>query len=253
VVLGPSDAPLPKGKAPGAGSFRRLAAVVAAGNLIVTPEFRRTCRRHRVAVMASAQPPRRLLTKLAAYIRANLAVETSVHGVLLEIFGVGVLILGPSGIGKSECAMDLVMRGHRLVADDLIFIRRVSGQTLVGRGPELAGYHMEIRGLGIINIKDLFGVAAIMASKKIDLVVRLESWNNLQDYDRLGLEEQYHEILNVRLPYNCIPVSPGRNITAILEVAARNFLLRRQGYHTAKELEANLAGRLEREARPAPS
>lgn len=170
--------------------------------------------------------------------------KATLHGVLMEVSGVGVLILGPSGIGKSESALDLVMRGHRLIADDLIHVGRKSDGSLMGRGARHAGSHMEIRGLGIIDIQKLFGVASVLKHKKIDLVVDLREWDTLRDYDRLGLDEEYYELLGVRLPYLRLPVSHGRNMAVILEVAARNHLLKDQGCFTAKEFNESLTRRL---------
>jgi HPr kinase/phosphorylase len=176
--------------------------------------------------------------------REDQSVETTVHGVLMEVSGVGVLILGPSGIGKSESALELVMRGHRLIADDLIVVDRIGEETLLGRGADHSGAHMEIRGLGIINIKDLFGVASVLECRKVELVVDLREWKSLQDCDRLGLEEEHYDLLGIRLPYLRLPVSHGRNMAVILEVAARNHLLKKGGCFTAREFERSLARRL---------
>lgn len=176
--------------------------------------------------------------------RGKESVETTVHGVLVEVSGVGVLILGPSGIGKSESALELVMRGHRLIADDLIVVGKVGEETLLGRGADHSGAHMEIRGLGIINIKDLFGVASVLECRKVELVVDLREWKSLQDCDRLGLDEEHYDLLGVRLPYLRLPVSHGRNMAVILEVAARNHLLKIGGCFTAREFEKSLARRL---------
>jgi HPr kinase/phosphorylase len=173
----------------------------------------------------------------------EVAATSSVHGVLLEISGVGILIVGPSGIGKSESALDLVTRGHRLIADDLIIVSRY-GERVVGRGGDHAGAHMEIRGLGIINIRDLFGVASVLESKSIDLVVDLREWDTLKECDRLGLDEEHYDLLDVHLPYLRIPVSHGRNMAVILEVAARNYLLKAGGCFTSREFDRALSRRL---------
>jgi len=180
------------------------------------------------------------LSRLGFFLRNRLGAEITVHGVLVEIFGVGVLILGPSGIGKSESALELVTRGHRLIADDMVIVHRGENRSLMGSGSGLARYHMEIRGLGIIDVKELYGVAAVLASVEIELVVQLEVWNNAAHYDRLGLEEHYRRLLDIPVADLRVPVSPGRNIAVILEVAARNFLLKKQGYHTARELNRRL-------------
>ncbi|HWT81371.1 MAG TPA: HPr kinase/phosphorylase, partial [Candidatus Methylomirabilis sp.] len=150
--------------------------------------------------------------------------ETTLHGVLIDVYGIGVLLLGESGTGKSECALDLVTRGHRLVADDVVEVLRESDGILIGRGPARIRHHMEVRGLGIINIRDLFGVAAIRYRKRIELVILLEAWRPEEEYDRLGVEEQTHRILDVPIPQLRIPVSAGRNIAILVEVAARNHL-----------------------------
>jgi HPr kinase/phosphorylase len=160
--------------------------------------------------------------------------------VLVQIFGVGVLILGPSAIGKSESALELVTRGHRLIADDMVIVHRGESHALMGSGSGLARYHMEIRGIGIIDVKELYGVAAVLAAAEIELIVELEPWQAGADYDRLGLEEHYRKLLDVAVPHLRVPVSPGRNIAVILEVAARNHLLKKQGYHSARELQRRL-------------
>ncbi len=183
-----------------------------------------------------------LITK---FLEERLLPTTHVHGVLVDVLGVGVLLLGKSGIGKSECALDLVIRGHRLVADDIIFIKKKMPAALVGQVAESIQYHMEIRGLGIINIKDLFGVSSIREKKIIDMVLELVEWDPTQEYDRLGIDDQVYTILGVDLMHLRIPVSPGRNLTSIIEVAARNFLLKGMGYHSAREFHEKLLSRLE--------
>ncbi|MCP4199492.1 MAG: HPr(Ser) kinase/phosphatase [Proteobacteria bacterium] len=174
---------------------------------------------------------------LHRYLFNRLARVRSVHGVLVDVFGVGVLMIGKSGIGKSECALELVMRGHRLVADDVIEISKRPPSTIIGSGAELIRHHMEIRGLGIINVRDLFGISAIRELKRIDLVVSLEDWDDEKSYERLGVSIKTHEILSVVLPKVLIPVRPGRSLTAIVEVAARNQLLKSMGHHSAMEFQ----------------
>jgi HPr kinase/phosphorylase len=168
--------------------------------------------------------------------------ETTLHGVLLDVYGIGVLLLGESGTGKSECALDLVTRGHRLVADDIVEIARGSDQIVIGRGPARIRHHMEVRGLGIINIRDLFGVAAIRHRKRIELVIQLEVWRADEEYDRLGLEEQSYPILGIPVPLLRIPISAGRNVAILIEVAARNHLLKLMGVHAARAFTVRLAG-----------
>lgn len=182
-----------------------------------------------------------LITK---FLEEHLLPSTTLHGVLVDVLGVGVLLMGKSGIGKSECGLDLVLRGHRLVADDVVKVRLKLPAVLFGEGMDLLHYHMEIRGLGIINIKHLFGVAAIRERKKIDLVVELLEWEAGQEYDRLGIDEQKYLILGVEIPLLRIPVRPGRNMTTIVEVAARNQLLKEMGYHSAHEFQDRLEQRM---------
>jgi HPr kinase/phosphorylase len=183
-----------------------------------------------------------LITK---FLEERLLPTTHIHGVLVDVLGVGVLLLGKSGIGKSECALDLVIRGHRLVADDIIYIKKKMPAALVGQAGEAIQHHMEIRGLGIINVKDLYGVSSIRDKKIIDMVLELIEWAPDQEYDRLGIDDQVHTILGVDLPHLKIPVTPGRNLTSIIEVAARNFLLKGMGYHSAKEFHEKLLARMD--------
>lgn len=166
----------------------------------------------------------------------------SLHGVLVDVSGIGVLLLGESGTGKSECALDLVTRGHALVADDVVEICREDEQTVVGCGPARIRHHMEVRGLGVINIRDLFGLAAVRDRKRIELVIRLEPWRPEEEYDRLGLSDQTHVLMGVELPALCIPVSAGRNVAILVEVAARNHMLKRMGIHAARALASRLGG-----------
>ena len=183
-----------------------------------------------------------LITK---FLEESLLPTTHIHGVLVDVLGVGVLLLGKSGIGKSECALDLVIRGHRLVGDDVIYIKKKVPASLVGQAGELIQYHLEIRGLGIINIKDLYGVSSIREKKIIDMVIELVEWDSEHEYDRLGIDDQVYSILGVDLPHICIPVRPGRNMTSIIEVAARNFLLKGMGYHSAREFQEKLLARMD--------
>lgn len=185
-----------------------------------------------------------LIERLERFLAEELAPTTHLHGVLVDVMGVGILLRGPSGVGKSECAMDLILRGHRLVADDVVQIRLIPPFRLIGRGAGLIRYHMEIRGLGILNIQDLFGITAIRAEKKLDLVVDLVPWIECQTYDRLGIEDERHSILDVEVPYLRIPVAPGRNIASVVEVAARNHLLKSTGHNSAIKLKEQLDSKL---------
>lgn len=181
------------------------------------------------------------INRITKFLEDKLTASTNVHGVLMDVFGVGIMIIGKSGIGKSEAALDLILRGHRLVADDVVEIKKKPPSTLSGMSSEIIKYHMEIRGLGIINIEDLFGVAAIRDRKVIDIVVEMVDWDPKAEYDRLGMEEQTYPILDVRVPYLKIPVRPGRNVTTIIEVAARNHLLKQRGHFSAQEFDEKLS------------
>jgi HPr kinase/phosphorylase len=180
------------------------------------------------------------IRQMEAFLENMLILTTSIHGVLVDVFGVGLLILGTSGIGKSEIAVDLVMRGHRLVADDIVEVQRKGADSVLGSSSPIIRHHMEIRGLGIINIKDLFGVSAVRDAKKIEMVVELVDWDPHEDYDRLGVEERKFRVLDVEVPLVMLPVRPGRSMTAIIEVAARNHLLKLQGHYSAKEFQDRL-------------
>jgi HPr kinase/phosphorylase len=185
------------------------------------------------------------IERVTQFLEEKLASTSSIHGVLMDVFGVGVLILGKSGIGKSECALDLILRGHRLVADDMVYIQKRTPNNLIGSGFEIIQHHMEIRGLGIINIRSLFGVEAIRERKKIELVLELMEWDTSREYDRLGFEEEKYAILGVEIPMLRIPVTPARNLTTIIEVAARNHLLKVMGYDSALEFEKKLLRKME--------
>jgi HPr kinase/phosphorylase len=180
------------------------------------------------------------IERVNKFLEDKLASTSSLHGVLMDIYGVGLLILGKSGIGKSECALDLILRGHRLVADDMVHIQKRSPSAVIGSGFEVIQHHMEIRGLGIINIRSLFGVEAIRERKKIELVLELVEWDTQREYDRLGFEEEKFSILGVELPMLRVPVTPARNLTTIIEVAVRNHLLKVMGYDSALEFEKKL-------------
>ncbi|MGH9200525.1 MAG: HPr(Ser) kinase/phosphatase [Vicinamibacterales bacterium] len=193
-----------------------------------------------VPVLRTPVPTATAIGKLTAILEDLLAVREVIHGVLLDILGLGVLIVGESGIGKSECALDLVVRGHRLVADDTVEIRRRAASIVIGVCPELTRHHMEVRGLGLINIRDLFGIASTRTSKRVELVVQLDRWDSTRDYDRLGLDDAFYDLLGVPVPLIKMPVGAGRNVAILVEVAARNQLLRTQGINAARNLAARL-------------
>ena len=188
-----------------------------------------------------------VIDTLSGFLQDRLAPRSVTHGVLMDVYGLGVFILGESGVGKSECALDLVVRGHRLVSDDVVEMKRI-GSRIVGTGPELTRHHMELRGLGIVNVKDLFGVASVRVTKDVEFVIRLEPWDRQKKYERLGLDDMEYGILGIELPYVEMPVGPGRNLSVLIEVAARNHLLKLKGYHPARDLARKL-GRQLRESR----
>jgi len=225
-------------------------AVVVTRGLAIPEQAVHLAEATRVPLLVTSLRSSILVDSLHKYLANRLAKVRAIHGVLVDVFGVGVLLVGKSGIGKSECALELVMRGHRLVADDVVDVNKKPPATIIGSGNELIRHHMEIRGLGIINIKDLFGVAAIRETKRIDLVVALEDWEAGKDYERFGVRQASHEILAVQIPKVVIPVRPGRSLTSIVEVAARNQLLKVMGHHSAQEFQARIERTMSR-GRPA--
>lgn len=189
------------------------------------------------------------IERVTRFLEERLAPTGVVHGVFMEIMGVGVLIQGRSGIGKSENALELVMRGHRLVTDDIVEVKKMGPIELFGRAPEMIKNLLEVRGIGIVDIRHLFGVSAVRDQKKIDLVVELNDWNDTADYDRIGLKEEKYRLLGIDLPLVKIPVSPGRNVSAIIELACRNHILKKEGIHTAQDLEARMLRAMEIEGK----
>jgi HPr kinase/phosphorylase len=219
--------------------------ILITGGLRVFGEIIFEAERCSLPVLRTLVPTPVAVAKVTAILEDSFVVRELLHGVLLDILGLGVLIVGESGIGKSECALDLIVRGHRLVADDTVEVRRRAETILIGTCPELTRHHMEIRGLGVINIQDLFGIAATRTSKRIELVVQLERWEARRDYDRLGLGEERYHILNLPLPLIRMPVAPGRNLAILVEIAARNQLLRARGHHAARKLADKLEHQLQ--------
>ena len=185
------------------------------------------------------------MAEIIRWLNVQLAPCISIHGVLVDVYGVGVLIMGESGIGKSEAALELIKRGHRLVSDDVVEIRKVSDETLVGSAPDITKYFIELRGIGIIDVKTLFGVESVKDTQSINMVIRLEEWDKSKEYDRLGMEDQYTEFLGNKVICHDIPIRPGRNLAVIVESAAVNYRQKKMGYNAAKELynrvQANLA------------
>jgi HPr kinase/phosphorylase len=217
--------------------------MITAG-LPAPPELLLASNRAGVPLLATPLSTPIAIATVSAILEDSLAERTIIHAVLMDILGLGVLIVGESGIGKSECALDLVVRGHRLVADDTVEIRRRAESVLIGTCPDLTRHHMEVRGLGLINIQDLFGVASTRSSKRVEVVVQLERWEPGREYDRLGLDEAHYEILGLPVPLLRMPVAPGRNLSILVEVAARNQILRTRGHHAARKLAARLERQL---------
>lgn len=198
-----------------------------------------------VPILVSAQTTSDLMAEVIRWLNVELAPTISIHGVLVDVYGEGVLIMGESGIGKSEAALELIKRGHRLVSDDVVEIRKVSDDTLVGSAPGITRHFIELRGIGIIDVKTLFGVESVKNTQSIDMVIKLEDWNRDKEYDRLGLEEQYTEFLGNKVVCHQIPIRPGRNLAIIVESAAVNYRQKKMGYNAAQELyrrvQANFA------------
>lgn len=222
-----------------------ISCFVVTKGLAPPPDFLAITEELGIPVLVSPHQSSTFISLITKFLEEQLLPSTHLHGVLVDVLGVGLLLTGKSGIGKSECALDLVIRGHRLVADDMVFIRKKMPASLVGQSEQQIQHLMEIRGLGIINIKDLYGVSSIREKKIIDVVLELVDWNPDHEYDRLGIDDKTTTILGVDLPHLIIPVRPGRNLGAIIEVAARNFLLKGMGYHSAKDFQQRLLDRME--------
>ena len=214
----------------------KIPALVVTRGMEVFPEIIDSAKENQVPVIRTQETTSSFMAALISYLNVELAPRITRHGVLVEVYGEGMLILGDSGVGKSETAIELVKRGHRLIADDAVEIRRVSNKSLVGTSPENIRHFVELRGIGIINARRLFGMGAVKTTEKIDMVVRLEHWDPNKTYDRMGIENEYISILGNRVPCLTIPVKPGRNLAIILEVAAMNNRQKKMGYNAAQEL-----------------
>lgn len=205
----------------------------------------KVARKYKVPILISNSTTSEFMAEVIRWLRVVLAPSISIHGVLVDVFGEGILITGESGIGKSEAALELIKRGHRLVSDDVVEIKRVSKDTLVGTSPEVTRFFIELRGIGIIDVKNLFGVESVKMEQNIDLVIQLEDWNKDADYDRLGLEEKYVEYLGNKVVAHSLPIRPGRNLAIIVEAAAINHRQKKMGYNAAEELYKRVTGQLE--------
>ncbi len=219
---------------------RKIPALVVTRSLPVFPEMPGLADQYGVALLRSSESTSDFMSGMISFLNVELAPRITRHGVLIEVYGEGVLLLGESGVGKSETAIELVKRGHRLIADDAVEIRRVSSKTLVGSAPENIRHFLELRGIGIINARRLFGMGAVKVTEKIDMVIEIEAWNPDKTYDRMGMDNEYTSILGIKVPSTTIPVKPGRNLAIILEVAAMNNRQKKMGYNAAQELLENL-------------
>lgn len=218
----------------------KFPAVVVSRGLDICDSILDAATQNEVAVLRTGETTSAFLSGIISYLNVELAPRITRHGVLIEAYGEGVLLLGESGVGKSETAIELVKRGHRLIADDAVEIRRVSNRTLVGSSPENIRHFLELRGVGIINARRLFGMGSVKITEKIDMIVKLELWDSEKEYDRMGMENEYATILGIQVPCITIPVKPGRNLAIILEVAAMNNRQKKMGYNAAQELMQNL-------------
>ena len=214
--------------------------VIVTTSLEISPEMLGLAEKYKVPLLRTAERTSSFMAALISFLNVQLGPRLTRHGVLVEVYGEGILLLGESGVGKSETAIELVKRGHRLIADDAVEIKRVSATTLVGRAPDIIRHYVELRGIGIVDVRRLFGMGAVKETEKIDLVINLENWQENKMYDRLGLEENTEEILGINVPSIVLPVCPGRNLSVVIEVAAMNNRQKRMGYNTAEEFNKRL-------------
>jgi HPr kinase/phosphorylase len=221
-------------------------ALVVTKGLLPLPELVDACADRDVPLLTSPAMSSAVIKRISYFLEDHLVPSTRIHGTLLDIYGLGVLLLGSSGVGKSEAALDLITRGHSLVADDRVAIKRFPSGELIGFSEEPLQHHMELRGLGIVNVKDLFGLAAVRQRKAVDLVIELEPWQEGKPYDRLGLDETVYTVLDTPCPYIRMPIALGRNVANLVEIAARNHVLKLQGTHSARDFARKLEEQLER-------
>lgn len=229
----------------------RMPCCIFSRSIQPEPEVLKIAVKYGVPIFSTEKKTSDLMAEIISWLKVELAPMISIHGVLVDVYGEGVLITGESGIGKSEAALELIKRGHRLVSDDVVEIKKVSDQTLVGSAPDITRHFIELRGIGIIDVKTLFGVESVKNTQSIDIVIQLSEWNRDVEYDRMGLEDNYTEILGNRVICHSIPIRPGRNLAVIVESAAVNYRQKKMGYNAARELynrvQRNLAKRMENE------
>ncbi len=215
-------------------------AAIVTRNIDILPVMIEMAQKYEVPLLRSAEATSGIMATLISYLNTELAERITRHGVMVEVYGEGILILGDSGVGKSETAVELIKRGLRLIADDAVDIRRVSSKTLVGAAPDNIRHFIELRGIGIVNARNIFGIGAVKLTEKIDMVIQLEQWDSQKAYDRLGLEDEFFTILGIKVPATVVPVKPGRNLAIIIEIAAMNNRQKRLGYNAARELMQQL-------------
>ena len=223
---------------------KQISAVILTRNSNASAEMLKLAEEFETPMLRPSQPTSSFTSSLNAYLNVELAPRITRHGVLVEVYGQGVLILGESGVGKSETAVELIKRGHRLVADDAVEIKKVSSKSLIGVSPDIIRHFIEIRGIGIVDVKNIFGMGAVKKSEKIDMIIHLEAWEKGKQYDRLGLVDEYTNILGLDIPSLTIPVKPGRNLAVIFEVAAMNNRQKRMGYNAAEELNRRITDQI---------
>lgn len=223
---------------------KQISAVILTRNSNASAEMLKLAEEFETPMLRTSQPTSSFTSSLNAYLNVEIAPRITRHGVLVEVYGQGVLILGESGVGKSETAVELIKRGHRLVADDAVEIKKVSSKSLIGVSPDIIRHFIEIRGIGIVDVKNIFGMGAVKESEKIDMIIHLEAWEKGKQYDRLGLVDEYTNILGLDIPSLTIPVKPGRNLAVIFEVAAMNNRQKRMGYNAAEELNRRITDQI---------
>jgi HPr kinase/phosphorylase len=228
----------------------KIPCIIFCRDLEIEPELIEIATRKKIPILRSKKTTSSFMAEVIRWLNVELAPRITIHGVLVDVYGEGVLIMGESGIGKSEAALELIKRGHRLVSDDVVEIKRVSDETLIGSAPDITRHFIELRGIGIIDVKTLFGVESVKDIGSIDLVIKLEEWDKEKKYDRMGLEEQYTELLGNQLVCHSIPIRPGRNLAVICESAAVNFRQKKMGYNAAQELYNRVTNNLMRKRRP---
>ncbi len=225
----------------------KFPALLVARNLWLPEECLVVAKKHNITILRSKEPTSTIVSAIIAYLKRELSPRFTRHGVLMEFYGEGVLLMGESGIGKSEAAVELLKRGHRLIADDAVELRKITNGTLMGTAPDLIRNYIELRGIGIINVVQIFGVGAVKQENTVDLVANIVPWDSHKVYDRLGLENQYMELEGVKIPMNTIPTTPGRNLAVILEVAAINNRQRKMGYNSALEFTEKMNASYQKE------